>query len=256
MADLNIYYLELTVARGSAEARVNDIPVYRETTDNPAVLTIPIHEYLIEGENTLKLIATPEDPENPEGFEARVRIARFEAGKPVGFSKGFGLADIAWSEDLKGSPVATAFEVTDPFRWLWESAPVVELDSDVRATLDAYVIEVCDLYRDKDAKALLTELDLYFSDLAKAYPAPLGAPYSPDEFLSDWQDVPQPWVVEPFTPSPANYRLVAGGRMVDCVGPDLKPLVRNKVEVDGTEVDDFAMPMMVAFKAGKPVVVR
>jgi len=237
--------------------RVNDIPIHRLETDNILTYAIPIHEFLINGENKLKLIGTPEDPLEPGKFYAKARVARFYERNIISFEEGEGYAEVAWHAELLGAPVAQLFEFETPNRWVWESAPVIELTPEVRGVLDAFVAEMRGAYAAQDPTPINARKAVFYSETQAAYPPPMEADSAADFAASLSRERPG-WTAIPFEPSPGNYRLVADGRLVDCVDADALPLVRNLKDrsLSGKNMPFAPMPMMVAIKQGEVLIVR
>ena len=258
MAEPSAVYGVIRVGHGSGELRVNDIPIYRTTIeDGIRTFAIPIHEYLVDGENTIKLIAIPPDPEAPGAFEAQARVARFREGEFLNFEEGEGFAHVVWEPSLGLRPIAQRFAMDWPHRWVWESAPEIALDESVRSVLDDFVAEMHAAYLARDPEPILARMAIMLKETADAYPPPMEAGDGAElreGFARDWPV----WSAVPFAPHPENYRLAADGRLVECVGPDGLALIRNLNHPDEAVPDlpYFPVPMMVAFKGGEPVIVR
>ena len=255
----HVYYLELRVFEGEAEARINDIPVAVEVArEGPAVVTIPIHEFSFQGENVLKLLASPNDPEEPGGYEATAKVARFRVGEPKFFEDGEMLADVRWREELMGAPVATRFDLSERLAWRWQNAPQIELNTETRAKLDAFVVQMHAWFKEKNLDAILGAMSPFFADMEEAYPPPLEG-YTKEDFVRGWGKLPDPWIVAPFVPSPTNYRLVGDGRMVDLVDQENEALIRSIAGPGGERsaaLFEYRFRRQVALKQGEVVVLR
>ena len=259
MAAPTITMLQLKVRRGLAEGRINDIPVVRlrAEEDDTVVANFPIHEYLIGGENTLKLYAAPHDPLDFAGFEARARVATFEHGEYMRFDAGLGYSDIAWSVDTAGRPVGQLFDFESRHRWMWERAPEQELNEAARERLDGFMARMIDAFARRDPEPMLQALEPAFTERALAYRPPQQVA-SLDDFAERLRSMPaEGWRVPDFVPSRGNYRLVCKRRLIDCVTPASEPLLAN-LAAPGADppAPPWPFPMKVAFRDGDVVVVR
>lgn len=249
--------MQLILNGGTAEVRVNDIPAKRITRDGIVTATVPALEYLVNGENTLKLYATPHDPENPGDFSAQARIAGFNFGDTVNFDEGEEYALLEWTKDNAGRPIGQRFEYATDHKWVWENAPAITLSDDVRERLDAFTTRMHAAFSARDPGPINAAREVFYKEVGRAYPPPLIASTA-EQFAEDLQsEDPDRWGVKVFEPSPDNYRLIADGRLVDIVGPDKIALVGTIPGYAGAEPDEaWNLPLRVAFRGDEIVVIR
>jgi hypothetical protein len=249
--------MQLRLKGGTAEVRVNDIPVNRTVDDEIVNVTVPVPEFLVNGENTLKLYAAPTDPDNPGDFSAKARIAGFTFGDTVDFDEGEEFALLEWTEENAGRPVGQRFDYATDHKWVWENAPKITLSADVRARLDAFTARMQAAFSARDPGPINAAREVFYKEIARAYPPPLLA-RTAEEFADDLKSEDEDaWGVKLFEPSPDNYRLVADGRLVDLVGPDNIPLVGTIPGFSGAPPDEaWNLPLRVAIKGDEVIVVR
>ena len=249
-------YARLLISGGAAEVRINDIPVIREVEPARRVTSVPIHEFLVPGRNVMTLHAQPLGPE-PAPVEAHASVAVFERGEMMAPGAGQGLAETVWRWPEPTPP--QAFDIPSMPRWAWPEAPVLKLDAALRARLDQFVGKVHEAFAARDGAKLVTALGVPLQDVRTAY-GPEIMELHRAAVVDGLAEAGEDWAAAPFEPGdPEAYRLVAGGRMVDCVDGAGRPLVRN--DVDPSESPDadaafFPFSMMVGMLNGRLAVLR
>jgi hypothetical protein len=72
------------------------------------------------------------------------------------------------------------------------------------------------------------------------------------QLLARQRDKPE-WMFETPEDEDFDFRLVADGRMIECLGPDWEPIIR---QVPGSDDGRFMYPMFLGRKNGKWVIMR
>ena len=158
------------------------------------------------------------------------------------FEAGRTLAELTLAHDPERPDawprVATASaRLPDPgYDWRWARAPVLSLDAPLRQGLDALVAHLAQAFAARDGATLAAFMAVVHQELARCYPA-MSARFMAEDFANDVSTGAgiEDWRPRPFDPEATAYRLVAGGRMVECLGRDGLPLIR-------TETDDLLTP--------------
>ena len=123
----------------------------------------------------------------------------------------------------------------------WQEAPVLALDAETVEAALAFVLEMRDAVEAGNAGPILEASAIRFKEVARSYGI------SPDErakmlrqMLTSQCDRPD-WLFVTPEEEDLDFRLVADGRMIECVGPDWNPLIKG---MEG-EKGRFLLPMMI-----------
>ncbi|MGE0442206.1 MAG: hypothetical protein AB7L66_05235 [Gemmatimonadales bacterium] len=263
--------LELRAAHCRAEAWLNDIPLARVGFLQTTSEARPVNEFATQGRNELRLVVNP----GPRPSVARVRTAeparapdaaaiatlvRYRQGAVSGDGSGQVLATAAWTAREDGEPepfpaeaVATA-DVTLPLGpWGFSTAPPLALGTELEA-------EVADVIGILSSGLAAGEPDAYFQlgvpslqETARAYEL------SPDVGVETLRAVVAESRNEPHWSFPGvprdqwDLRLVAGGRMVECIAADWEPILRSVTGADGGAFD---IPLYLGRLGGRLQVLR
>lgn len=231
MIDSKAIFLQIYIAYGTVVVNINDIPIFREYDPEHGYITIPINEYLIDGTNTFSLLAISMDKNKPDLVIARARIAEFEHGEVLSLENGQLLAELNWRPDAP-SRISTEFQYSMPVTWKWTTAPTVSLDNYLLSELNNYLNYIQGLFLNRDGERLVIEQSLVFEEVKIAYNMET-AQRRRDLLILGLKEVVEPWNVMPLPPAQDRYRVVANGRLIDCVDDEGRPLLRN--DVDPTE---------------------
>jgi hypothetical protein len=124
----SLVYAELKVADCDADFRVNDIPVWRLQHRKASFQAIPVHEFLVDGSNTLRITLAGASP--PQQAQASLVVTRYPEGARIGDKGGqvMGRVDLR-TPDPAGQPVLSAessFSTSWPVRWSWQDLAAVD----------------------------------------------------------------------------------------------------------------------------------
>ncbi len=254
-----------------AELSVNEIPVGRVGHEQARAMVVPVNQYLVKGANALGLIVNPgptpaeattpaKEPVRSGGATATVSLVRYAAGAVTGDGSGDVLATIAWAGRADNEPeqfpqsVTAEAKVAMPLGpWNWQSAEVLELNDETTERVANLVEAIRSGLHAGDARPFFELGARSLQEIARAFGD------SPDQGVTilravvDHSRNAAHWKFPPIPRDLWDLRLVAGGRMIECVGKDWDPLVRS---ITDEEANSFSMPMFVGRTAGRWAVLR
>ncbi len=223
-------------------------------------------ELVVEPGPTPSIARAPWKNRVAAGASATARLVRREAhgfGEPPRDEE---LASLTW----KGDPRApTAFpailhveEDLGPLsgRWSWQDAPPLTLDDATRAEIAAVLATVANAFESGRPSEALDLLQVRFADHARAYPE--DNPRTPRAEMSSSirRAASEGWSVCRLEPSAHDFRLCAGGRLVEIVDRSWLPSLRfasgATVGDEPMSEEEIPFPMMLARIDGRLCVVR
>jgi hypothetical protein len=250
--------LEVSACR--AELHVNGWPVARRGPTGVINASRPVQHFLVPGLNELELLvepgATPSQARDGrrqldrQGASASAQLMRFRDGVMATRDNGEVLCEVVWKSADGAAPAPGAPEMLeDPStfpkslgaicdlgatapRWPWQDAPVPELVAEARAVLEALTQALhggsVDAFHDLVAASS--------ADWLRAYPVWTDAMMRQDHerFVSFYARSGEPTF--PLAPDRHDFRLVAGGRVLECVDDDFTPSIRLRAPTTGEAV--------------------
>lgn len=260
--------MRLYVQGCSAEALINDIPVGRVS---PGVggLSLPVHEYLLDGANEVSLVinpaapglkAAPALPRLAEGVVgARLRLLLPRIGQVGSELEARTVAEVVWGVpdgDVYSTPQTLTRAIFLPIkfpRWRWLDAPVVD-DVDAQKPLIASFLQAIavDLLRG-DAESFLTASRLRMEELALAYQLPVADVAT--KLRSRLQLLHATKALKMAVPHEGDLllRRCAGGRLIECMSGAGQPALATLPGPDGTSA---CWPVRVAVVNGQCHILR
>lgn len=224
----------------SVEARVNDIAVLRKNDLNIVTMARPIHEYLLNGRNTLSLQVRPFKNAFSANSKVHLRVAAFQSGDFLEFDGGHGLAEIQFvinkeeAQQTERTQQHANFNLSWATQWNWSIAPKLTLDDTLKQHLDQFLTQTYNEFSSQQPDKLMKLQKPYYLDLEQCYPTG-GLRLREQEFKEYITKQRAYWDVVPLDLEQTNYQLAANGRLVECVGSDGLPVIR-------TQVDDLNAP--------------
>jgi hypothetical protein len=280
-------YAELHVRLCTAELYLNGIPVLRNISPALPFSSIPVHQFLVPGANWLEVVVEPgPTPSRARDGESRrvaagasvvARLVRCEeapftmdepsapppAPAPV---EGEKLAEITWNGDpfeITTFPRILAVERDlgpQAGRWSWQDAPPLCLDDATRAEIASVLATVAGAFEGGRSSGALDLLQTRFAEDARAYPVHDPRTLKAELVSSIRRAANEGWSVRPLDPARQDFRLCAGGRLVELVDRDWLPSLRfySGATMGDEPAPDGEIPyaMMLARIAGRLVVVR
>jgi hypothetical protein len=271
--EVDIVHAQLEVFDTTAELWLNGIPVSR-IENNPSrvpIENVAVAQLLIPGTNMLELLVEPgshpsigrsEKRELPfKKMSAFARLLRFRAGASGMKEEGELLGEVffRWEDaslDKQVFPQSSAVQIEMGAaygRWGWQDAPELVVDDALIAEARAVLDEVESAIRSFHADRFWALTELQIKDVLRAYPAVTEAYLRSDleAMFNHYRDKPDP--VMKRNPDDHDFRLVAGGRLLQCVDKDYSTSFKLRDPEDGTGVP---YRIMLARVDGKLRIVR
>ena len=226
-----------------AEAVVNGVPVAR-AGGQQALLTLAIHEFILQGSNAIELIIHPAAPglapanelrhcEGPASASLKLLLPR--VGRTADPASARTLAQLDWAAaagDLYEAPlkIDQAVELPIAFpRWRWLDAPVIVQTATLKSELAAYVLNIAAGLARGDPDPLLRASRLRLEELAHAYQR--NASEEVMRLKLHLQQLHAAQALKPVLPLAAKMvlRPIAGGRLIECLNPMGGPLLQSPI---------------------------
>jgi hypothetical protein len=235
--------LRLQTQAVCAEVSLNGVPLARTTAAMP-VLTLPIHEFTVAGDNLLELVIQPPpvgsapvaEPWISDGQRgASLRLLLPRSGQLAHPQNARTLAQIDWApaaDEVVELPHTLRQTVTLPIsfpRWRWLDAPVVA-DAPAQAAAAATYLQGLALGLARgDPEPLVLATRLRLEELAQAYQRNLADDVGRLRLQVQQWHRQQP--LKPPMPTTDTLRLrpVAGGRLLECLAADGEPVLRSEL---------------------------
>lgn len=244
-------YLHLDARGVSAEAELNGFPLLRATIQPEDGAEAAVQQFLVPGENDIVLRVEPGSRPSLAAGERRVlsregalavaQLVSYPDGVLLLPENGTVLCQVEWSPSTTSEVFPVERRVTVNLgaafgRWAWQDAPILSLDdaliAEARATLEALGRA---MWRGPAAeyKRLLA---LQASEALRAYPAWDRADQEAylDRLAASYQRAPEPGFA--LHADRHDFRLVAGGRVLQCVDDDFRGSLRLLDAGGGSEM--------------------
>jgi hypothetical protein len=266
-------HAELELTDCSAELRVNDIPLPALPARRPTFeLSVPVNHLLVPGANELTLyvdiegkpseILKPREEPPRDGARAIVRLVEYEVGVMGSPENGRVLGAMEYRGADDGSREAPRVRkvTVDPGAsagpWAWQAAPVLALDEPTRSEAERAVREVHEALFSGDAERVRALIAIRWEEMDRAYP---GRDDAADrqrhaEWIAELAASPRRKLR--LDPLRHDFRLVAGGRMIECIDEDHFPSIRVAQEVEPNRWAAAPYPILLARIEGSLRVVR
>jgi hypothetical protein len=259
--------VQLAVRGCTAEAWLNGLPVARGTPSAPRVVAAA-HEAALVGTNRLELVVGPDAAASgaaallktaPEAMAAQLHLLLPRMGTAIDESQSRVLARIEWASaagDTLEFPARQVQDVALPLRlprWRWLDAPVVAQTPTLTQQVHAFVSGLArDLARGQ-TESFMAATRLRTEEVAIAYQRD---PQTEVARLREWLEqlyASSRLVWQPLTLEDMHLRRVAGGRLVECLGPGGRAALATVPDKSGTTL---AMPLRLSQVEGRFYVLR
>jgi hypothetical protein len=248
-----VIYLHVDARGVSAEAELNGFPLLRAHLLPEDGAEAAAQQFLVPGENELVLRVEPGSRPSVAGTEQRVltppadalavaQLVLYPDGVPLYPANGKVLCEAVWSPSGAGAEVfpierRAVVSLGAAFgRWSWQDAPVLTLDdalvAEARAALEALGTA---MWRGP-ARAYKQLVALQASESRRAYPAWDEAEQAAflDRLAASYQRAPEPGFR--LEAERHDFRLVAGGRVLQCVDDDFRGSLRLVDPAGGSDM--------------------
>ena len=235
-----IIHAELAVTDCDARFLVNDIPVGALRHRRSVYSAVPIHEYLVKGLNTLKIIRSDTPPPKEEGAQdadaaaasARLTIAAYAPGTTPGNDPGAVAAVLDYKAvDAAGKPVTQAESSVNlpqlPFAWSWQALPVVDwVNPRAVSVVYTFLKEFSARFQSGDANWIMAALLPKMTDYCNAYSMDLRSEIAELQGRMARRTADPTFAMTPFAEADLALRPCAGGKLADCVIKSGEPVIR------------------------------
>ncbi|MDB5857463.1 MAG: hypothetical protein JWQ76_1152 [Ramlibacter sp.] len=225
----SLVYAEMRVAGCDADFRVNDIPVWRLQHREATFQAIPVHEFLVDGSNRLRitLVGNGTAPE----AQASLAVTGYPEGARLGEKGGqpLGRVDLQ-TPDAAGQPVQSAessFSSALPIRWSWQDLAAVDWASPAAsAAVLQFLQEFSRRLQAGDAPWLAGALRPRMSEYCQAYNMDPALELAEMDARIARRRADPSFAVTPFAAGDLALRPCAGGRLVECLLKSGEPAIR------------------------------
>jgi hypothetical protein len=237
----HVIHAQLEVEGCTAELWLNGIPITRLGPHTAPLESRAAQQFLVAGTNRIELLVEPgRSPScartdvrerRLEGARAVGRLLRFEDGTIPDAEFGETLAEVTYRSEEDRSPAdrfpRSLFAERDlggiVGRWAYEDAPILSMEEALIDEAHAALEAIAEAIRQGSTARFLELLEVQVREAARAYPA-LTEEYLREDLtklLADYHRAKEP--VVPLDRERHDFRLVAGGRMIECVDVDWRP---------------------------------
>jgi hypothetical protein len=239
---VKLLHAELTVENCAAELWLNDIPIAKLGPTGSQNTSIPAHMYVVDGENILETVmgvgpepsASRQAGDEPLKSNAavRARLVALEPGQFTGDPNAEILARI--DETPNGQPevprIGRGVRRLGPVfgLWAWQSLPRLRFDPATTSAVEEVLERIRDSFQRGDPSVLVDLARPKFEAAARAYPT-RTLPQIIEQFegvVRRYASTPG-WGMQPLAPDQFSFRVVAGGRLIECINKDWKATVRS-----------------------------
>ena len=193
------------------------------------------------------------------------KVCLYPVGVPVSESKGEVLMSLSWNaEDV----FKELREEEQPFpRWTgterdlgsmfgpmhWQKASSLKLDEKTIEQVKELMLQIQEWIEEGQAEPIITMSVERFKEVAAAYALPAEERKDMFSRLLREESVKDYWIFETPEDEDFSFRLVAGGKMIECLGKDWQPIIRG---VPDPEEGRFLYPMMIGKLKGDWLIMR
>lgn len=253
MAKNTVLHAQLQVKGCVAELYLNDIPLTRVDAKVAGSETRPVEEYIVPGSNRLEILVEPGSRPSLARTEQRqldvgdatavARLVRFRDGEWTD-APGEVLGEVRFArpETFQGQRVfpqglSIAIELgAANGHWDWQDAPELEMGEPLIAEATGVLEALARALRSASMDNVWPLKELEKRDVVRAYPGLNESDMRSTmaEGLAHYAKLGDP--VVPLDRESFDFRLIAGGRMLECVNADWTPSLRLLGPDTGLEV--------------------
>jgi hypothetical protein len=221
-------FAEMRVTECDADFWINDIPVWRMLHREAVFQGIPVHEFLVDGTNTLRVTLVGAQP---TAAQAAMTVSQYPAGARLGQGAGrlLGAVDLR-TPGANNQPVIVAessFSASLPLRWSWQDLPVVDWAApNARAAVEQFLQEFARRLQASDRDWLVHVFEPRMADYCRAYGLDLQAELAEMDMRIARRRADSAFVVRPVTVADLALRPCAAGQLVECLLLTGEPAIR------------------------------
>lgn len=263
--------LRLETTGCTAEASLNGVLLARAGGARPGVVSIPVHEYTVQGANELELTIEPAPPGSAAEPEPRitdghgaasVRLLLPRVGQAAHPASARTLAQIDWAppaDEVVEMPFVQRSAVDLPIsfpRWRWMDAPPIIETPALKAQVATFLQGLALGLARGNPEPFVQAARLRFEELALAYQRNLADDVA--RWRTHVQQLHAALPLKPALPSAPKLLLrpLAGGRLLECLTPAGEPVLQSpSVDAAGGPTRVF-WPVRLASVEGRFYVMR
>ncbi len=239
--------VDVSVEGCDVEVYVNDVPLFRVTTAHESGV-FPANHLIVRGDNVFEVLVNPgshpsvartEKRSLPgEGVSVRVHVALCPPGTSPGDAGTTTLlrfGDVAPDGPTEFPRAARAALAMEPEYgpWAWERADVLTLDGALLQEATKYVQSLHASLARKSFPAFFAHNEVAHVEVASAFDVSAAERRASGEAALNETFADPAFGMAPLVAEQFDYRLVANGRLIDCVAKDWDALVRTLPDGEG-----------------------
>lgn len=270
-----IFVIEFEARNIDCELWLNDFPITKRGPEFGWAWNGPVNQYLKDGANELCLVLTPSgdqsfsNPGNaprwyagpPAEAEVTVKFSRYPKGAIMGGPDAVELANLSWkADDLHCGMMwphlrSEVVELDERYgEMAWERGEPLQLgDEDVERNVLGLLNELHRSIDEGDHSTWLDLNDARLGDHDTLYRGRKGGRRQTAMMEMQESRNQDEFGMAPVITDTSAWRLVAGGRAIQCVAPDGEPALRELTKEDGS-TDSY--PVFAAKVDGRWIQVR
>lgn len=243
--------LEVNIYGCDIEVYLNDIPITLMRFENGERESIPVSQFIVTGINSLTFVINPNNPPSESktlfspakiinDFSFEVTIKSYPRnvfpGDPSGEELFFAKVSSKEIDDEKSLfPIIIKrnfnYNVNSAL-WIWQKSPKMQLSSELVEEVKSFLIQLKSTLNKGDPSFFIERsmprvketLSSYFSNDIDGWI---------ESFVSDVKELESQNLKVILNLESLDLRLVAGGKLIDCISKDWLPALRTEPKEDG-----------------------
>ena len=252
---MGLYYVfECAVDNCAAEFYLNDIPIVLRSQDGGRLFGGQVNELVVDGINEIGAVIQP-GPQPGQSLtgrggkrdrfvakEAKVfaALSTYPPGAVVGGPDRTQLIRLEWDGEPDGWPevfpkVVAQAEDLGPLlgEWAWEGAPRITLDEPTRQEITDFLGTIHAALSAGDPEVFIEAGAVRLAEVEKAFDLKPGSKAEHVRKVT-LRDAAAPWWgLQSLDTGQFDLRLCAAGRLVECIGRDFQPVLKENPDDDG-----------------------
>lgn len=248
-----IYVLEFQVENCDAELYFNDIPIILRGPDHGRFFKAPANHYLIDGVNEMAIIINPgETPgiaisgsfqerrrASAEGAFSIAKLMVYPYGAIAGGPSGQEIMRVEWIADDNReyafpAVIAVQQDLGTAFgKWEWEDLDQIELNDSAKAEIADFLDALRISLEAGNPEPFIETSRPRLESAERAYGLRPGERADLIREVTKMDASKSWWGMEPLDTEQFDFRMAAKGRLVECIGKDWKPVLKEKPDPEG-----------------------
>ena len=263
--------LELKPNGCGAEMRINDIPIRITPRENPKEFSVSVQHYLVDGENTIKLIVNPGPTPSTvlsekvtldeTGIDCLLRAVDYPIGVYPGDPAGNNLAQVRFlgQKDIESEfpkSLTAAFNIKTGNNWSWQAAESIKLNEKNESEIIDFLKDLRAAFVQRDANVIWPLIQIRVNDAIAAMPG-INVAHQKTQFFDTFEEYKaySDWSIPEVNEDKLDLRVVANGKMVECRYSDWSNVITTG-PLEAMYGDVFDYPLLISKMDGKWQIVR